>query len=124
MRPAEVALQVLPGELSALDAVPPAIVAALLAGYFVIRWNRQRTDARKVQAETRDQADKSTWQRMTELNERLVRQRDDAVEQIDRRDELIRQQAAHIGDLEQRNDELQRDLREALRHVDHREDSS
>lgn len=107
MRPVDVALQYLPGELTALDAVPPFLVALLLAGGWWLRWRKQTTSER-------DQADTSTWRRMQEAREVLVRQRDDALAQVGRQGERVRQLAEHITDLEQRNDQLRGDLRRSV----------
>lgn len=117
MRPADLALLTLPPELTAIDAVPPAVVAVLLVGGWWLRWRKQT-------ASERDRADTSTWRRMQEANELIVRQRDDALAQVERRDERIRQLAEHITELEERNQQLRGDLREALKQIHHQEPES
>ena len=116
MRPAELVhltLQVLPDEMSPVDLLPPAIVVSLVAlGRLLLRFRQQSDDIR-------DRSDASTWQRMEKANELLAGQLDDAIRQIEQRDERIRQLAEHITELEQRNAEQRDDLRDALKQIHH-----
>ena len=116
MRPAELvhqALQVLPNDLSPVDMLPPAIVMALVAlGRLVLRFRQQSDDVR-------ERSDASTWQRMEKANELLAGQLNEAIRQVEQRDDRIRALAEHVSDLELRNDELRDDLRDALKQIQH-----
>jgi uncharacterized protein HemX len=81
--------------------LPPVLAFVVVLAGLGLRWMKQRG------ADRNDE-----WTRMRQLLDELRQQRDRDAQQLEQRDALIEQQAAHIT-------QLRRDLREALRNLDH-----
>lgn len=94
----------LPAEIVA-GPLPPVLAFVVVMIALGLRWQKQRG------ADRNDE-----WSRMRDLLDELRGQRDALHQQLRQRDDLIEQQAAHIT-------QLRRDLREALRNVDHQQET-
>lgn len=94
----------LPAEL-VTGPLPPVLAFVVVLLGLGLRWMKQRGANRNDE-----------WSRMKDLLDELRSQRDRDAQQLEQRDALIEQQAAHIT-------QLRRDLREALRNIHHEQET-